>query len=178
MTTGPSTINAYRDGFSIPEVAVDVHFVNTSQRPVMSILALVGVRADVWRDASAKDKISHDESAAQWNAVAIAPGEAKEFTLSMQVPRSVVEIVADYKDPALIGELLFTDAVGIDWVRTHTGELIERRSAQWIAGIPLSLSERQAMRSSPPVRAKQTRAVRWARKLGDRLVSFADTRTS
>jgi hypothetical protein len=144
----------------------------------MAIFASVGVRNDIWRDASAKDKTTHARSATDWSTVAIAPDDPKKFALTMKVPKSVAEIVIDYKDPAVIGELLFTDAAGVDWVRTHTGELIERRSARWRAGIPLSLSERVELRIGSSSRSKATPAARWARKLGDKLLNFADARAS
>ena len=171
-------ISQFGDGTGIPEISVGVHIVNTSPRPVMSVMVLAGVRNDIWRDASARDRATHEKNGVEWNAVAIPPNGTERLSLPMKVPKSVVEIVIDYKDSALIGELLFTDAAGVDWVRTHTGELIARRSARWRAGIPLSLSERDEMRSSRLSRPKAQRIERWARKLGDKLIRFADAKTS
>lgn len=145
-STDDGTNSVY--GRGTPTVTANVHIVNASAQPAMSVLAMVGIRADIWRDASAKDDVQHEERGAEWNSVAIAPHDAKTFALSVEVPKSVAEIVADYKDPALIGELHFTDAAGIDWVRTHTGLLIERRSASWIDGIPLSLAKRDERRKN------------------------------
>ena len=99
-----------------PLVAAGVRTVNASPWPAMSVLVLVGIRADVWRDASAKDKTKYDEDGKEWKQVAIAPHTTKAFTLDLEVPRSVAEIVTDYGDPALIGELFFTDAAGVDWI--------------------------------------------------------------
>ena len=129
-----------------PGIEITVHAANTSDRPAMGILALTGVRTDVWRDAAAADGVELDERAVEWNAVAIAPGERLEIPLYLKTPDSVVKIVADYRDDALIGELLFTDAAGVDWVRTHDGRLIERRSAEWAENIHLSLGGRYEQR--------------------------------
>jgi hypothetical protein len=173
-TRDPVTLE---DGPYSPQIEIDAHIANTSQRPVMSVLVLAGIRRDVWRDAAAKDKTAVSESTAQFSKVAIAPDDTQLIRIFIQVPASVVHIIADRGNTTLIGELYFTDAAGVDWVRTHTGELIERRSAQWRAGIPLSISERDEVRRNPPAAVKVRRAGRWARKLGDKLVSFAEART-
>jgi hypothetical protein len=137
-------------GSDEPVVKAGVHIVNASTRPAMSVLVLAGIRGDIWSDASAQDGSMHEEVSAQWDAVAIAPQDTRVFTLEMAVPKSVARIVADYKDAALIGELFFSDAAGVSWVRTHAGDLIERRSAEWINSIPLSLTERDERRRNHP----------------------------
>jgi uncharacterized membrane protein YebE (DUF533 family) len=138
-----------------PKIEMTLHVVNTSDRPAMAVLALAGVRSDVWRDAATADGVERmEERAAEWTAVAVAPGDHQEIPLDLKAPRSVVKIVADYCDDALIGELHFTDAAGVDWVRTHDGRLIERRSPAWAKNLHLSLGQRDEQRRNLPRRAR------------------------
>jgi hypothetical protein len=140
-----------------PKIEMTLHVVNTSDRPAMAILALAGVRSDVWRDAATADGAERvEERAAEWTAVAVAPGDHQEILLDVRAPRSVVRIVADYRDDALIGELHFTDAAGVDWVRTHDGRLIERRSPEWAKNVHLSLGQRDEQRRNPSRIAPRT----------------------
>jgi hypothetical protein len=164
----------YRSGK--PAVRVGVHLVNSSLQPAMSVLVTIGIRRDVWHDASVRDKTKYDELGTEWSAVAIAPGDKKDFQLSLSVPRSVTEIVDDYKDPAIVGELFFTDALGVSWVRTHTGTLIERGSAEWISSIPLGLAERAERRrnSQQADRGNASKPRRLLLRLGRWLISLAE----
>lgn len=130
-----------------PGFEVVLHMLNTSDRPAMSVMAMAGVRADVWRDAGAADKAELDERGTEWRAPAIPPGEHPGVSRYLQVPVSVAEIFCEYWDDALIGELLFTDAAGIAWVRSYPdGRLIERQSADWTNMMHLSLAQRDQQR--------------------------------
>jgi hypothetical protein len=125
---------------------MNLRIVNTSDQPVMSVLVAAGVRRDIWHDAGAADGKDLEERGVEWSAVAIAPDDDLNVRLDLTVPASVATIVADYGDVALIGELLFTDAAGVDWVRTHDGHLLDRRSADWVNTIHLSLGQRDELR--------------------------------
>jgi hypothetical protein len=131
-------------------IEMTVHVVNTSTRPAMAVLALVGVRSDVWRDAGTTDGLATEERGVQWRAVAVGPGERHDVVLHLEAPAAVVKIVADYGNDALIGELLFTDAAGVSWVRTHDGHLIERRSDEWAENMHMSLGQRHEQRRNKP----------------------------
>jgi hypothetical protein len=136
-------------GPSTPGVAVMAHLVNTSGRAVTNILVLVGLRADVWRDASKADKVEYQERVAEWRAVAIGPHTADDpKPLKVELPESAARLVDEYQDVAVIGELLFTDASGVGWVKASSGELIERKSAIWTSMIPLSLAARDELRGA------------------------------
>lgn len=132
--------------FEAPNIKIQLHMVNTSDRPAMAAMAMVGVRSDVWRDAGTAAQEALEERAAEWTTVAIAPSEKLDVPLKFDVPESVADIVGEYGADALIGELLFTDAAGVNWVRTHSGRLIERSSAEWADNIYLSLAGRDERR--------------------------------
>ena len=57
-----------------PAIEIVLEVVNSSDRPGMSVMAMIGVRSDVWRDAAAADGAESDERVAEWTAPAIAPG--------------------------------------------------------------------------------------------------------
>lgn len=136
-----------RDG-APPEVQIILHIANTSERPAMRALALAGIRADVWRDASAADGVRIEEHGVEWRTVAVAPGDALAENLGLVVPESVATIVENYGEEALVGELLFTDAAGAAWVRTHNGQLIDRRSPVYAENMYLSLAARDEQRQN------------------------------
>lgn len=129
-----------------PCITVQAHIVNTSTRPAMSVLALVGVRADIWLDASAQDDNKISEIVGEWSAVAIAPNSVKTPMINLEVPNAVAHIVAEYGDPSIVGELYFTDASGISWIRTSDGRLIEADTQEWSQTIHLSLAKRDELR--------------------------------
>lgn len=130
-----------------PHIEIVLHIVNTSDRPAMSVMAMAGVRGDVWRDAGTVDGAELDERGTEWTAPAIAPGGDLTIPRRLQVPASVARIVDNYRDDALIGELLFTDAAGTSWVRSYPdGRLIERQSADWANNMHLSLTQRDQQR--------------------------------
>jgi hypothetical protein len=147
------------------DVGILAHVENTSARPAMSLALFVGIRGDVWADASSADGTEHDQVFGDWSAVAVGPGdkERHHFTLE-ELPQSVIELVAEYKDPAIIGELLFSDAAGVGWVRTARGQLIERGSALWVSLMPLSLTQRDAhlRESAQPHGGIKQRLLYWA----------------
>lgn len=134
-----------RDG-TPPEVQITLHMTNTSERPAMRMLALVGIRADVWRNASAADGVRIEEHDVEWRAVALAPDDRLTERLGLVVPESVATIVEDCGEEALVGELLFTDAAGVAWVKTHDGQLIDRKSSVYAKNIYLSLAARDEQR--------------------------------
>jgi hypothetical protein len=110
-------------------VVIDAHFANTSPQPAMDILVLAGIRGNVWADAGTADGADHEQVAHEWSSVAIGPNFEghREFRLEA-LPPSVVHLAKEYGDPAIVGELHFTDEAGVDWARTARGQLIERRS--------------------------------------------------
>jgi hypothetical protein len=121
-------------------LSVRMHIMNTSLQPAMSVLALVGLRIDVWRDASAEQRV------AEWSRVAIAPGEDVIEMITLQVESSVSSLVHDRGASAIIGELLFTDSAGVPWVRTQSGDLLDRDS-HYLAS--LNLADRDERRRQP-----------------------------
>jgi len=126
-----------RDG----DVVIVAHYANTSLQPAMSILMAVGIRKDVWADGGAPGA----DVGEQWSPVAIGPGYEGTYSFRLEgMPVPVVRLAGQYGDPAIIGELHFTDSSGVGWVRTSRGQLIERRSALWLTLMPMSLSERDA----------------------------------
>lgn len=131
-------------------VTIRAHIQNASTRPAMRPAAILGLRADVWANASAADHVDTEESAAQWSWVAIPPGPEVTVVRSLtDLPEPVLRLVQDYEHEVVIGELLFTDASGTDWVRTGRGDLIERRSELWATLISLSVSQRDARLREP-----------------------------
>jgi hypothetical protein len=163
-------------GSAEPVVNIRVHIANSSLQPAMSVLVMTGIRRDVWHDASIKDKAEYEEVVKEWSAVAIAPGDRQDFPISLSVPRSVAEIVADYQESAIIGECSFIDASGIGWIRTHTGTLIERRSAEWVSSMTLSLAERDEKHRNPAQADEENvpKRRRLLMRLGKWLMSIAD----
>jgi hypothetical protein len=133
------------------EICIMLVVVNTSDRPASSVMALIGLRADIWRDASTADGKELKERTAEWTTSVIPPHDRDGTSHVLQVPASVVRIVEEYGDDALIGELLFTDADGTGWAQTFPdGRLIERRSAAWRDSIHFSLARRDEQRRNPP----------------------------
>jgi hypothetical protein len=57
-----------------PYIEIVLHVVNTSDRPATSVIAMAGIRGDVWRDASTADGTELDERGTEWTTPAIAPG--------------------------------------------------------------------------------------------------------
>lgn len=132
------------------EIHITLVVMNTSDRPAMSVMALLGLRADIWRDASTADSNELDERTAEWATSVIPPHDRDGTSHVLNVPASVVRIVEEYGDDALIGELLFTDASGTDWAQTFPdGRIIERRSPAWRDNIHLSLANRDEQRRNP-----------------------------
>jgi hypothetical protein len=148
LTLLPAVPGAH--ALKVPGIQVTIHVVNTSELPAMAVVATAGIRSDIWRDAGIADGVKLEERTAEWTAVAIAPGERPEIPLHLEAPISVEKIVTKYGDGALIGELLFTDAAGVDWTRTHDGRLIERRSADWGKNAHMSLGQREEQHRSNP----------------------------
>jgi hypothetical protein len=133
-----------------PYVGIVLHIVNTSDQPAMAALALAGIRGDVWRDASTADQKKLQERGAEWSAPAIPPGDRLDIRIEIQVPDSVAQIVGEYGDNALIGELMFTDANATAWAKTYPdGQLLKRQSPAWSDHIHLSLAQRDEQRRNP-----------------------------
>jgi hypothetical protein len=129
------------------EIVILLFVVNTSDRPARSVVALIGLRGDIWRDASTADGKELGDLATEWNTSVIAPGYNDSHLCPIVVPSSVAMIAREYGDDALIGELLFTDAGGTDWVQTFPGgRLIERQSPGWRDNVHLSLAGRDQQR--------------------------------
>jgi hypothetical protein len=142
-----------------PGIDIKLHIFNTSERPAKSVRAQLGLRGDVWRNAGAADHAPIGERTTEWTAVAIKPGARLKVDCSLDLPESAAAIIEHYGEEAIIGELLFTDAAGVDWVETHDGRLIERRSAAWTKNMNLSLAQRDEQR--------QNRAYKdWPRRTG------------
>jgi hypothetical protein len=149
---------------ALSKVVVTAHIENTSARPAMEILLLAGVRNDIWHAVSAGRNTKLDEQVAQWSTVAVGPQSKVERLVDVELPRPVIQLVDQYKNDVIIGELHFTDAAGFGWVRTSDGQLIESKSALWISMIPLSLSQRDAQRRQAlaPRRGIRQRFLHWA----------------
>jgi hypothetical protein len=166
-----------RDG-SPPEVQITLYMTNTSERPAMRVLALAGIRADVWRNASAADGAKVEEHGVEWETVALAPGDAPTEQLALIVPESVATMVEEYGREALVGELLFTDAAGMPWVRTQDGQLIDRQSPVYAKSEHLSLAARDEQRRYESHKAKTHKGTsrklhpRWSKPRSQALVSY------
>lgn len=100
----------------------------------MAITMRAGFRADVWADACTANGVDHQEKHGEEHAVAIGPGDKGTWSVRLKgLPGSVIQNVAQEDDDAIIGELYFTDATGVGWVKTSRGQLIERTSPLWVS---------------------------------------------
>lgn len=128
-----------------PEVKMEAHIANLATQPAMAPLVIVGVRRDLWAKAQAASTRPIEEGTMDWpHPEAIGPGGKANIILNVPLPVPVAYELDKLQEAAIIGELRFTDAYGVGWVRTSDGKLIERNSARWTSVMHLSLSERHA----------------------------------
>lgn len=114
-------------------VFMRAHVQNTSNQPVINVEMQAGVRGDVWAEATAQDSADYPEVINRWDAVAVGPEDKLTLDRSLEgLPPSVMRRVASIGDSTLIGELHFTDASAVEWIRTARGLLVERLDARWM----------------------------------------------
>jgi hypothetical protein len=125
------------------DVAMLAHVVNTSKLPAMTARVEVGLELAAWRDASAPNGKAWPQKTDHWSADAVAPASTQTLNMYLQaLPDSVARQVRRSVSSAIIGELSFTDASGVHWIRTARGHLMEGNSPQWMALALSTLAER------------------------------------
>lgn len=137
-------------------VEVRAHITNTSNRPAMDVTGEVGIELGLWEAAEEEDGEEVRDVIDTWKAAAIGPASQIERVFKLErLPPSVTRLVEQWQVPCVIGELAFTDASGVEWIKTGRGELMERESRKWAGILAYSLTERDdklTRRSQPWMR--------------------------